>query len=294
MRQKNEILDELGQLSMVVAAGSRQLPYGVPEGYFSEFPEKMLARVKQEAGEETFVPAWGKNPTLDVPVGYFEGFADRMMDRIKAEAGRLSNEPLIGQNEGEFSPLLSRIGKGMPYLVPEGYFETPNPLVEPVLHSELTRLKDIVVYDVPEGYFETLSDIVVARVHPIAANAAPAKVISISRSRRVWWKYSAAAVVAGLIFTIGWLRLHVPTNKGLSNADLTQGLTKVSDLDIDNYVDGHTAQNQQEQQEEAIANSTASMDIQDTDVKSFLGDVSDGELTQYMEEHGNLKDYPTN
>ncbi len=41
-------------------------------------------------------------------------------------------------------------------------------------------------------------------------------------------------------------------------------------------------------------NSTATLDMNEGDVKSLLGDVSDSDLQQYMEEHGKADDLATN
>jgi len=281
MRLSNEILNELEQLSMVVARISRDLPYQAPEGYFSEFPGKMLALANQDTQEKAPSPDWGKSPVMSVPDGYFEGFASRMMDKIKS----------ISSPDGEDipSPLLSRIGKNMPYQIPEGYFDTSIP------STVLMGLKDKTVYEVPEGYFETLSAIVVARVQPVEERKEPARVISMGRSRKAWLRYAAAAVVAGFVLTFGWLRLRPHSNvQPIASVDVSRGLTKVSDQDILNFEDSHRVHLQQEEEEEDYANSTASLDITDNDAKSLLGDVPDGELAQYMEEHGDLKDYPTN
>ncbi len=219
---------------------------------------------------------------MSVPEGYFEGFASRMMDKIRA------GEP--AREAGELSPLLSRIGKNMPYQVPEGYFETSIP------STVLMGLKDKIVYEVPEGYFETLTEIIVARVQPSEVKQAPGKLISMSSRRKTTWvKYAAAAVVTGFILTFGWSRLQTHTGTPpVGPVNVAQDLAKVSDQDLENYVDDHAGQIQQVQQEEDYANSTASLDISDNDAKSLLGDIPDGELAQYMEEHGNLQDYPTN
>jgi hypothetical protein len=273
MQRSNEILNELEQLSMVVAGISRNLPYQAPEGYFSEFPGKCLARLdahSPDAPGETPNPNWGKGPAMSIPEGYFEGFASRMMDKIRA------------QESDPSSPLLDSIGKTMPYEVPEAYFETslPSPL--------LFGLNDKPVYEAPEGYFETLSGIIMARVQPRV----------IRMNFRKTWKYAAAAVMAGVILTFGWMRLQTTStrqnNPPVAALNVAQDLANVSDQDIENYVDDHTQQIQQVQQEEDFANSTASLDISDNDAKNLLGDVPDGELAQYMEEHGSPKDYPTN
>ena len=71
--------------------------------------------------------------------------------------------------------------------------------------------------------------------------------------------------------------------------DLSNVLAKVSDQEMQTYLD-----DQQSILSEPVPNSTANLDINDNDVKSLLGDVSDGELTQYMEEHGRANDIATN
>jgi hypothetical protein len=129
--------------------------------------------------------------------------------------------------------------------------------------------------------------------------------------QRSWWKYSAAAVVAGLIFTIGWLRLHTPTNAHHPApvvADVASNLVKISDQDLQNFLDDQNDQggpddnsrddngesdNNSQSATESM-NSTATLDITDSDVKSLLGDVPDGELKSYMEEHGGANDIATN
>jgi hypothetical protein len=298
MQSKKEILEELGQLSMVIAGIDRQMPFGVPEGYFLGFPEKMLRLLTEDTANADLAPEWGKGPALSVPSGYFEGFASRMMDRIKAELGE---QPLDVSHEvsaelAAISPFLSQIDKKTPFRVPAGYFESleAGPVIpEETLSPLMAGLKNQPTYQAPEGYFETLPEILSARVQPAAA--APARVISMNRSRKVWWQYSAAAVVVGFIFTIGWLRLHTPVTKpGLAGPDITQGLAKVSDQDIESYLDNQDNHIAQIQQDDAVGNSIASLEFSDNDIKSFLGDLSDNELTQYLEEHGDLKDYPTN
>jgi len=307
MQSKKEILEELGQLSMVIAGIDRQMPFGVPEGYFLGFPEKMLRLLTEDPADADLAPEWGKGPALSVPSGYFEGFASRMMDRIKTELGEQpldESNDLSGNEVGHdvsaelaaISPFLSQIDKKTPFRVPAGYFESLEaaPVIpEETLSPLMAGLKNRPTYQAPEGYFETFPEILSARVQPAAA--APARVISMNRSRKVWWQYSAAAVVVGFIFTIGWLRLHTPTSKsGLTGPDVSQGLAKVSDQDIESYLDNQDNHIAQIQQDDAVGNSIASLEFSDNDIKSFLGDLSDNELTQYLEEHGDLKDYPTN
>ena len=71
-------------------------------------------------------------------------------------------------------------------------------------------------------------------------------------------------------------------------------VASLSDQDIESYLDNQDNHVAQLQQDDAVGNSIASLEFSDNDIKNFLGDVSDNELTQYMDEHGGLKDYPTN
>jgi hypothetical protein len=76
--------------------------------------------------------------------------------------------------------------------------------------------------------------------------------------------------------------------------DITKTLPSVSDQDIENYLDTNNITNNSVLLPDELANSTASLDLSDNDVKSFLGEVPDGELKQYIDEHGDEKDVVTN
>ncbi len=71
--------------------------------------------------------------------------------------------------------------------------------------------------------------------------------------------------------------------------DLSNVLAKVSDQEMQTYLD-----DQQSILSEPVTNSTANLDINDSDVKSLLGDVPDGELKHDMDEHGRASDIATN
>jgi hypothetical protein len=189
------------------------------------------------------------------------------------------------------SPLLSGIDKKMPFGVPEGYFNELSATVaahiaggaqDDPLSSLLAGLKDKEVYQAPEGYFDELPDMLLAKVkHP-----APAKIVSLSQKRN-WWKYAAAAVMTGLILTGGWLKLYNSGNRA-GTIDIAKSLPTVSDQEIENYLDTNVPL------ADAVANSSASLDISDSDIKNMFGDIPDAELKQYMDEHEAIKDPATN
>jgi hypothetical protein len=311
MKAKNEILEELRLLSAIVNNISRETPYRVPAGYFDGFPALMLSLTGAAPGAEgPFFATESDKPLIfndesqilpdrslpfSVPEGYFEGFAQGLLDKIKAGNLNKAGDPITARQPGnpelndpdprqelaELSPLLNGISRQLPYQAPVGYFEELSPIMAP-----LAEVREKPLYAVPEGYFEGLAGEILSKVSP-----AKAPVISLnrrSRGQRSLWKYSAAAVVAGLIFTLGWLRLHTPTNgHPAPAANVASNLVKISDQDLENYLD------QNDQSAEPV-NSTATLDITDSDVKSLLGDVPDGELKSYMEEHGGANDIATN
>jgi hypothetical protein len=271
-----------------------------------------------------------KSLTFNVPEGYFEGFAQGLLDRIKA--GRTGDGFIEDGFGGEeikaltgaisagvesvveeltrLSPVLSGISRKAPYQAPEGYFEELSPM-SPVLFSLLAEVREKPLYAVPEGYFAGLAGEVLSKIGSEQVSLSgedaytqvvinePARVVAFDRGirqrasvrQRALWKYSAAAVVAGLIFTIGWLRFHTSAGSHHAPVDVAGNLVRVSDQDLQSYLED---QNDQNATLTEPMNSTATLDITDSDVKSLLGDVPDGELKSYMEEHGGPNDIATN
>lgn len=305
MEGKENISAELRLISELIADIDRETPYGLPDGYFESLPGKVLDRIRT-AGV-----------VYSVPEGYFEGFADKLMSRIKAPQGEAdnpgeSNQNLpaleaIGQSAREelalLSPLLSQIDKKMPFQVPSTYFDSfaaTLPLEDAGAESWsplLAGLRNKPVYQAPEGYFAQFPDSILGKMKhkgeekAAGKQPAPAKVFSLSR--RNWWKYSAAAAITGLILTGGWLWTHTSMKTGMGSLDITKTLPTISDQDIESYLDTNNITNSVPLPDE-LANSTASLDLSDNDVKSFLGEVPDGELRQYIDEHGDEKDLATN
>ena len=151
--------------------------------------------------------------------------------------------------------------------VPEGYFNSlPDKILSKIkaeknesateeikaLSPALFYLKEENTFAVPENYFDNLSDKILDKI-----NGGKTKVISISSARK-WWKYAAAAVVAGVI-AISSLQIFNHTsnsnNKEIITASvsipdyikessqyktpekLNQGIASLSDDEIVNYLE---------------------------------------------------------
>ncbi|HXB92564.1 MAG TPA: hypothetical protein VNU72_09755, partial [Puia sp.] len=264
-----------------------------PVGYFTDFPGIILIRIRENplSGSQQGVPApifpgKGDAAPFQVPEGYFDGFAGGVLNRIRQGQ---TGEPAFAASAGpegveeelaRLSPLLSRIDRNIPFRVPEGYFDEMAPI--------LAGLRDKPLYEVPGGYFDGLAEKIAAKI----TEPAPARVVPFSR-KSGWLKYarySAAAVMTGLILTVGWLRLQRHSSApNVPAVDINKGLAQITDQELESYLDNHNIP-----QAEPLLNSTATLDLDDSDVKSLLGDVPDNELKQYMEEHGGAKDIATN
>ncbi|MBS1604492.1 MAG: hypothetical protein JST42_17645 [Bacteroidetes bacterium] len=202
-------------------------------------------------------------PLYTVPENYFAGVADKVLARIKDQAVSTVNatSDKVADPSGMTANRTS--DTAMPAI------ETANPASDTVNTA-----------------------------NPVKQDQ-PARIISLDRStgskngsRQAsrfmpsWLKYSVAAAIAGIIITFGWLRLSGPSGHPKQPVD---PLASVSDQDLQTYAESNNDQATTESM-----NSTATLDINDSDVKSLLGDVPDGDLKQYMEEHGGAVDIATN
>jgi hypothetical protein len=317
MNVKNDISEELKLLSAVVAAISRQTPYEVPEGYFLDLSARALRQVNVQS----------KPLTFSVPEGYFEGFAEQVLNKIKAGAGAglgvagESAKQSLGVADGSvarsledpYSSILAEIGRENPYSVPEGYFEAHapiltvargnNPYTVPAEYFEgqapLLAIARNNPYTVPAGYFDEQATAGrVAAAMNDAVEAGGAKVIGIGVRKRNWLKYAAAAVVAGFIVTVGLLRIHTARDKQVVPIDIARTMSTVSDQELQNFLIVQGASFEQPVSSASTsgtsASGTAGMVGSDNDLKTLLGNVPDGELKQYMEEHGGADDIATN
>ena len=117
MNSRETILNELNELSRVLAEINPLATYEVPEGYFEELPEKMLNLVREKE-EGSLVLTEAKHNPYNVPQGYFDQLAETILKKVKAtEAGSPEEEMET------LSPILSKLNKKVPYTVPAGYFE---------------------------------------------------------------------------------------------------------------------------------------------------------------------------
>ncbi|MBL7712674.1 MAG: hypothetical protein JNL13_09430 [Chitinophagaceae bacterium] len=104
MKRAEHIQTELNELRAVILSNlAPEMPYAVPNGYFSAFADEVSDLVK--ISEITDPPlSWDKKMPFEAPgPAYFESFAAQVVAKVQ-EAPELSKEN--------------------PYTVPQGYFDT--------------------------------------------------------------------------------------------------------------------------------------------------------------------------
>lgn len=125
-------MNELEQISEVVAKINPVVPYQVPEVYFETLSSVIMARIAAGGQEEnSLLQVAGKQMPQDVPAGYFDTLSDSILAKVKAQAEQTANEELAA-----LSPLLAGIGKGNVYEVPVGYFDSVADTVNRQINEE--------------------------------------------------------------------------------------------------------------------------------------------------------------
>jgi hypothetical protein len=247
MEHREDIGRELRGISKVVADLPAAHPFVVPEGFFEQFPEKMLAQIRlleAEPFEETapmFLAGLKDRSTLQAPPAYFDGLAERMLELVRGTDALPS--------------FLENLRGKETLRVPEGYFEgLPEQVLLRVKASEaqegvaeeLQRLSPFLASlprnypgTVPTGYFEQF----VPR-----SNEAVVVPIGKSAQRRSVHQLLAAAVTVGVILMSGIWGYHIylqPTTfrSGINlqtPAQLNTALAKIPDQAIVEYLKSNT------------------------------------------------------
>jgi hypothetical protein len=221
-----------------------------------------------------------------VPEGYFEGLAANVIARIKAIKAVNAAEEL-----SLISPFLSGLSKKIPYSVPGDYFNSIQknnqfPVTETdklsakdeleMLSPLLSNMSKEIPFTVPQDYFETLTDRTETK-KPVA------KVVSLFKES--WFRYAAAAVVAGIVILAGFLILN--TDNVNVNTDsyawVKKNIKKVSTEKLNEFV-------QMAEQEKLIQESFVSSDNKIKEVKDLIKDIPESEIQSLLDDTKLLDD----
>lgn len=225
MTRTPEILTELAELNSTLAndlsAGPFGGPFSVPEGYFEGLVSEIMMKIRAMEGVPTSLPAMLTTP-LTVPNGYFESLdpmaairktearQEATSEEISEETFEVTHQAIHGAsipdpgilfNAGAstdaaselaaLSPLLSSLGKQMPFSIPADYFSSLGPQLTAITHTKET-----------------------GRV--------------VSMGSRTWVRYAAAAVVTALVAISSLVYLNRGNDTGDHSAELANdgGLLK--------------------------------------------------------------------
>jgi len=112
---RENILNEMKEISPLIAAAGDANVYVVPQGYFDTLTEDILKKVKEDA----IILPQAHLPFAAPPESYFEDLAGNILFRIKSQTrfGEIETEL------EEIAPLLNTINRRNVYTVPALYFE---------------------------------------------------------------------------------------------------------------------------------------------------------------------------
>ena len=215
-----------------------------------------------------------------VPKGYFDGFAGQVISLIRKD---------------ENPAWLSSLPKESPYWVPAEYFEGLEERIMQAIQNHpdyqtskeelqsisplLNSLNKRPVYSVPDGYFENFKS-------EAEQEKSGARVIS--TAGRKWYRYAAAAVVAGIIALAGLMIYK--NNHGKDGVDKTiarfeKEVKKIDDVkQTENLIDFMDAG----LNEKELASNRKK--IKTDDVQKLLQDVSTDELKDFNEQSKDIED----
>ena len=193
----------------------------------------------------------GKVNVFQVPENYFEELPIKALTNIFLHIDEKNSDQQVP--EGYFDRLSDKILLKIRKEDQQSAKEEIS-IISPILSS----LKDKNVFTVPHGYFEKLGDSVHAKLKP-----GEAKIIPLSTVKK-WWKYAAAAVIAGAL-TVGSFQIfNNKSNREDGNSVLTAS--------IPDYIKLSFQYKTPEQLDQGIAS------------------LSDDEIATYLEKHGNIMD----
>ncbi len=178
MNRNIDILNELNEISLLLAGVGNGNVFTVPPGYFDTLAGTVMVSVIS-----------GSN-AMQAPEGYFEGLSTAILSKIE---GTAANELQA------LSPLLAGLKRDNPFSIPGNYFEQlPAEVLlktDETLSAVLSAAKQVQPFTVPQGYFDSLGDNVLHRIKEQSG----AKVIAMPKHRNNIFKYAAAAVFTGIV-----------------------------------------------------------------------------------------------
>lgn len=262
MKSRETILNELKQISPLLAGIDPVNPYSVPYLYFEELEGKVKKAISAQDDfqgafntKDNFSGGFSSDDALPeilndlkagnsmtVPAGYFDSFASNLLQKIKEdEAGRKS-ETLNTKSVFDFKPAS----------------QEPKPVFE--LKSVPQNPEPVFDEKPGSGVFETES----------------AKIIKMAPRRKVYFQWAAAAVTIGIIALAVFL--YTGNKQPADNIAATTEIDDFSMETLESFVDGQTINL-------VPAMASTSSELKAEDMRAVIGDISEEALQLYLNTH---------
>ncbi|MBK8521854.1 MAG: hypothetical protein WAT20_04655 [Ferruginibacter sp.] len=200
MENRNDILNELKELSLTIAAMEKVNVFAVPQGYFEHLAADILMGIETENGSAIASPAG------DVPAGYFENLAGSILAKIKTQQTEDAATEIRA-----LSPMLYSIQSEHVFEVPAGYFEG---LSETVLNTVNPQVKVVSMKRRTTAFFK----------YAVAAAFTGVMALGV-------FKFTGN--------TNEKIELPAYVTDGLKMQDVDQELAKISDADIVKFLEAN-------------------------------------------------------
>src|SRR5436190_5416983 len=117
MENRNDILNELKELSPFITGIEKINVFTVPGGYFDRLPGDILASLNE--GNNSLINPFPGQSSFEVPTSYFDTLATDILSKIKAQNSDNASDELRA-----LSPMLYSIQNENVFEIPAGYFNT--------------------------------------------------------------------------------------------------------------------------------------------------------------------------
>lgn len=226
---------------------SRENVYTVPEGYFDNLSSDIMSTIILESGKQH-----AQQGPYTTPDNYFQSLPAAILAKLEAaDTGNVIFPPVetIENHLQTEETLLATIGKANPYSIPPDYFE-----------------------QLP------------VKVLSKATGEVRGKTVSMRSISRRWIPYAAAAAISGfmvlgaLIFNNDGSQQSTSShNKNFSAIDVKQGVSDLSESEINGYLSTHPAIFD-------IRSSSAAHPVE-AEIQRSIKYISEEEITDYLQDN---------
>ncbi len=251
MIEKSIILEELKKLEIQLPDPS--VPFeDVPNGYFDSLNDDILTEIRLKQ----FLSSLSTTPFQDIPNDYFESLHDNIMEGVRENA------------------FIQSLPSNIPFEVPAHYFE--DSVSEIVSNSRsanyIASLPLQTPYQVPVHYFDELADEIISK------NPYTSKISPLRATRTFYGKLSIAASLF-IFLSIGFLLMFHSSN----TAKIENQLAQVSDAEINNYMQAHAYEFENEMSFQSIDESKVDFNKLENDIyNSYFESISNEEINNFL------------